>query len=161
MTVANLDERQYNYIQRSLHRPPYSYGHTTLTIDDALYCLPVLSCSQTKNNPPPYIPTTCKDRTEAEAPLSPDRQICSAFLSVVDVYHSSSDDMDPAESTKDAHNGSAPQKRQDSIDEYNVFDDAKTYYTESRHQANRATARTRTFSQVRKVDPSKKKRKCP
>lgn len=58
--------------------------------------------------------------------------------------------MDPAESAKDAHNGSAPQKRQDSIDEYNVFDDAKTYYTESRHLANRATARTRTFSQVRR-----------
>lgn len=42
----------------------------------------------------------------------------------------------------------APQMRQDSIDENNVFDDAKTYYNESRHKANKATARTRTFSQV-------------
>lgn len=44
--------------------------------------------------------------------------------------------------------GAGAQKRQDSIDDYNVFDDAKTYYTESRHKLNKATARTRTFSQV-------------
>lgn len=51
-----------------------------------------------------------------------------------------------------AHNatgtGAGAQKRQDSIDDYNVFDDAKTYYNESRHKINKATARTRTFSQV-------------
>lgn len=52
------------------------------------------------------------------------------------------------DSTTDAQQGSASQKRQDSIDEYNVYDDAKTYYTDSRHKANKATARTRTFSQV-------------
>lgn len=39
--------------------------------------------------------------------------------------------------------------RKDSVDDYNVFDDAQTYYTDSRHKVNRATARTRTFSQVR------------
>lgn len=36
-----------------------------------------------------------------------------------------------------------------SIDEYNVYDDAKTYYTtEDRHHNHRAGARTRTYSQV-------------
>lgn len=53
------------------------------------------------------------------------------------------------DSSADAQQGSGSQKRQDSIDEYNVYDDAKTYYTDSRHKANKATARTRTFSQVR------------
>lgn len=55
--------------------------------------------------------------------------------------------MDP---NKDAQtgNGESSQKRQDSISDYNVFDDAKTYYSDSRHKANKATARTRTFSQV-------------
>lgn len=63
-----------------------------------------------------------------------------------------------ADSNMGAHSGTGngsgsasqaqPHMRQDSIDENNVFDDAKTYYNESRHTANRATARTRTFSQV-------------
>ena len=36
-----------------------------------------------------------------------------------------------------------------SIDDYNVYDDAKTYYTaEDRHHNHRAGARTRTYSQV-------------
>lgn len=54
------------------------------------------------------------------------------------------------DSNKDAQtgNGESSQKRQDSISDYNVFDDAKTYYSDSRHKANKATARTRTFSQV-------------
>lgn len=41
-----------------------------------------------------------------------------------------------------------PKDRKGSVDDYNVFDDAQTYYTDSRHKVNRATARTRTFSQV-------------
>lgn len=57
------------------------------------------------------------------------------------------------DSSTDAQQGSGsasgPQKRQDSIDDFNVYDDAKTYYTDSRHKVNKATARTRTFSQVR------------
>lgn len=44
--------------------------------------------------------------------------------------------------------------RKDSVDDYNVFDDAQTYYTDSRHKVNRATARTRTFSQVRHFNGS-------
>lgn len=51
--------------------------------------------------------------------------------------------------------GGPHQDRKDSVDDYNPFDDAQTYYTDSRHKVNRATARTRTFSQVRHViDPS-------
>lgn len=51
----------------------------------------------------------------------------------------------------DAHAAPGPhdkKDRKDSVDDYNVFDDAQTYYTDSRHKVNRATARTRTFSQV-------------
>lgn len=41
-----------------------------------------------------------------------------------------------------------------SIDDYNVYDDAKTYYTtEDRHHNYRAGARTRTYSQVSFFQP--------
>lgn len=53
-----------------------------------------------------------------------------------------------ADSSNGTASGGAP-ARSDSVDEYNVFDDAKTYYSDSRHKVNKATARTRTFSQVR------------
>lgn len=43
--------------------------------------------------------------------------------------------------------GPGTSNRADSIDDYNVFDDAKTYYSESRHKGTKASARTRTFSQ--------------
>lgn len=44
--------------------------------------------------------------------------------------------------------GPGSSKRSGSIDELgNVFDDAKTYYTEERHVNKKAGARTRTFSQ--------------
>lgn len=43
--------------------------------------------------------------------------------------------------------GPGTSARADSIDDYNVFDDAKTYYSESRHKGTKASARTRTFSQ--------------
>ena len=51
----------------------------------------------------------------------------------------------------DAHNGAAgadPKARKDSVDDYNVYDDAKTYYQPERHKGTKASARTRTFSQV-------------
>ncbi len=42
-----------------------------------------------------------------------------------------------------------PQAR-GSVDDYGVFDDAKTYYTaDERHVNSRAGPRTRTYSQVR------------
>ncbi|KUI72899.1 Neutral trehalase [Cytospora mali] len=50
----------------------------------------------------------------------------------------------------DAHKGTggaAPKARADSIDDYGVFDDAKTYYQPERHKGTKASARTRTFSQ--------------
>lgn len=41
-----------------------------------------------------------------------------------------------------------PSGRANSIDDYNVFDDAKTYYgSDARHKGTKASARTRTFSQ--------------
>lgn len=49
----------------------------------------------------------------------------------------------------DAHKAPGPQGRSDSIDDYDVFDDAKTYYAADRHKGTKASARTRTFSQVR------------
>lgn len=48
----------------------------------------------------------------------------------------------------DAHKAPGPQGRSDSIDDYDVFDDAKTYYAADRHKGTKASARTRTFSQV-------------
>lgn len=48
----------------------------------------------------------------------------------------------------DSHKGPGPQGRSDSIDDYHVYDDAKTYYAEDRHKGTKASARTRTFSQV-------------
>lgn len=48
----------------------------------------------------------------------------------------------------DAHKAPGPQNRSDSIDDYDVFDDAKTYYAADRHKGTKASARTRTFSQV-------------
>jgi alpha,alpha-trehalase len=42
-----------------------------------------------------------------------------------------------------------PPRARGSIDEFNVYDDARTYYTaEERHRNNRAGPRTRTYSQV-------------
>ncbi len=47
-------------------------------------------------------------------------------------------------------NGRPPQ-RMGSIDDYGVYDDAKTYYTaDDRHMNSRAGPRTRTYSQVSK-----------
>lgn len=44
--------------------------------------------------------------------------------------------------------GPGTSSRADSIDDYNVFDDAKTYYgSDARHKGTKASARTRTFSQ--------------
>lgn len=55
----------------------------------------------------------------------------------------------------DAHKGDGsakpPKARSDSIDDFGVFDDAKTYYQPERHKGTKASARTRTFSQVRTV----------
>lgn len=48
----------------------------------------------------------------------------------------------------DAPKAPGPQNRSDSIDDYDVFDDAKTYYAADRHKGTKASARTRTFSQV-------------
>lgn len=44
----------------------------------------------------------------------------------------------------------APRPPRGSVDDYGVYDDAKTYYTtDERHMNTRAGARTRTYSQVR------------
>lgn len=51
----------------------------------------------------------------------------------------------------DAHKDAGstdPKARKDSMDDYGVFDDAKTYYQSERHKGTKASARTRTFSQV-------------
>ena len=42
-----------------------------------------------------------------------------------------------------------PPRTRGSIDDFNVYDDARPYYTaEERHRNNRAGPRTRTYSQV-------------
>jgi alpha,alpha-trehalase len=46
-----------------------------------------------------------------------------------------------------AMSSTAPPRRGDSSDDVNVFDDARTYYTEDRHNLHRAGPRTRTYSQ--------------
>lgn len=50
---------------------------------------------------------------------------------------------------KDVGSAQPSKTRSDSIDDFGVFDDAKTYYQPERHKGTKASARTRTFSQVR------------